>query len=125
MRIHLYLASGVILAGIVLGLTALEIALLCCVISFVLIAEVVNTALEVNLDFLNDKKFHPTIKVIKDVVAGVVLIASINAVVVGGIIFTPYLNLFKNSVSGATEFKRQQIEKQIEKELVAENSILC
>ncbi len=91
MRIHLYLAAGVILAGILFGLTAIEIAVLCCVIVFVLITEIINTVLEFSLDFVNGKKFNPSIKMVKDVVAAVVLIASINAIIVGCIIFLPHL----------------------------------
>ena len=56
MRIHLYLAAGVILAGIAIGLTAIELAVICCVVVFVIIAEIVNTALEFSLDFVNGKK---------------------------------------------------------------------
>lgn len=91
MRIHLYLSVGIILAGVLFGLTTTEIAILCCVSSFVLIAEIVNTALEVNLDFINNKKFNPSIKMVKDIVAAAVLIASINAVIIGCVIFLPYL----------------------------------
>ena len=102
MRIHLYLGLSVILFSFALGLSGIEIAILSCVISFVLIAELTNTALEVKLDYLNNREYSPTIKIIKDMVAGVVLIASINAAVVGGVIFTPYLSYFleyKSSVS--------------------------
>ena len=91
MRIHFYLAIGVILLGFMFGLSAIEMSILCFAISFVLIAEIVNTSLEVNLDFLNGNKFHPTIKTIKDILAGVVLIASINAIIVGCIIFLPHI----------------------------------
>lgn len=118
MRIHLYLAISVILIGLLLGLTTIEIAILCCVISFVLIAEIVNTALEVNLDFLNNKKFHPSIKMIKDIVAGVVLIASINAVIVGGIIFLPYLDFLGNTVPESIEYKRPTEQEPKEKGVV-------
>ncbi|MFC1592679.1 diacylglycerol kinase family protein [Candidatus Omnitrophota bacterium] len=91
MRIHLYLAIGVILAGIILRLTNIELAILICVIGLVLTAEIINTALEYSLDFINGKKFHPTVKIIKDIFAGCVLLASINAVVIGSIIFLPHL----------------------------------
>jgi diacylglycerol kinase (ATP) len=91
MRIHLFLAAGVILAGIFLGLTAVKIAILCCVIIFVLIAEIVNTALELSLDSVNNDKFNPSIKMAKDIVASAMLVASVNAVIVGCIIFLPHL----------------------------------
>ena len=107
MRIHIYMATAVILAGVILGLTAIEVAILCCVISFVLIAEVVNTTLEVNLDFLNGKKMHPTVKTIKDILSGVVLIASVNAVIVGSVIFLPYVKFFKKDTPKAIEFEKK------------------
>ena len=108
MRIHFYLATGVILAGVIFGLSAIELAILCCVISFVLIAEIVNTTLEVNLDFLNGEKFHPVVKTIKDIFASAVLIASINAVIVGTILFLPHLNLNKNKKPEVIEFKKSE-----------------
>jgi diacylglycerol kinase len=108
MRIHFYLASGVIFIGVTLGLSPIEIAILCCVISFVLIAEIVNTTLETNLDFLNGKQFHPTVKTIKDIFASVVLVAVINAIIVGYIIFAPHLTIFENRTPGAIELKRER-----------------
>lgn len=59
-------------------------------IAFVLIAETVNTAIE-NLCDLYSEDYHSKIKKIKDVAAGSVLIASIAAVVIGAIVFIPYL----------------------------------
>jgi diacylglycerol kinase len=59
--------------------------------SFVLIAEIVNTAMELSLDFLNGKGYHPSVKMIKDIVAGAVFIACINAVIIGCVIFLPHL----------------------------------
>ena len=106
MRIHIYLAAGVILAGILLDLTPIEIVVLCCVIVFVLITEIINTALEFSLDFVNNKRFNPSIKIVKDIVAAGVLIASINAVVVGCIIFLPHLNLSRNKPPEATEIRK-------------------
>ena len=91
MRIHLYLAIGVISAGVLLNLSVVEITLLCFTIGFVLAAELTNTALEVGLDYINGRKFDPSIRIVKDIVAAVVLIASVNAVVVGSIIFIPHL----------------------------------
>jgi diacylglycerol kinase (ATP) len=59
-------------------------------IAFVWIAEMLNTAIEKSMDFISTQK-HPQIKLIKDISAGAVLIATIAAVIVGCIIFIPKL----------------------------------
>lgn len=87
MRIHIIIGSAVILLALFMKFSLLEITVLTLTIMFVLVCEVINTALEISLDFLNGKEYHPTIKIIKDVVAGGVLLASINAVIIGAILF--------------------------------------
>lgn len=91
MRIHLFIAATVILTGLLFHLTLIELATLCCAIAFVLIAEIINTVLELTLDFVDNQRFNPSIKITKDIVAAAVLIASVNAVIVGCIIFLPHL----------------------------------
>jgi len=54
------------------------------------VAEMINTAIEKTIDFISVEK-HPQIKLIKDIAAGAVLIASLAAVVVGLFIFIPKL----------------------------------
>ena len=90
-RIHFILGITAILAGFALKLSAIEMALLSCAIVFVLMAEIINTAIEYSLDFINGRKFDPTVRIIKDIFAGAVLVASINALIVGGIIFLPHI----------------------------------
>ena len=53
----------------------------------------VNTALEMSLDFINGNKFHPHVKLVKDIVAAGVLLASLNAVIVGALIFLKYIHM--------------------------------
>jgi undecaprenol kinase len=52
------------------------------VISFVLAAELMNSAFEALVDHLHPER-HPEIRVIKDVASGAVLLTSIGALVVG------------------------------------------
>jgi len=52
--------------------------------------ELINTALERFLDFIDLKEQHK-IKVIKDLMAAIVLLASIGAAVIGLIIFLPHI----------------------------------
>lgn len=74
------------LGGIFFRLNGNELAALCITIMLVFMAEIINTAIELMLDMVT-RKYHPMIKMVKDVAAGVVLLAVINAVGVGWILF--------------------------------------
>ncbi|MNY79213.1 Undecaprenol kinase [compost metagenome] len=54
----------------------------------VLIAELLNTAIEVLVDLVSPD-IHPKAKIIKDVAAAAVLVSALTAVVVGLVIFIP------------------------------------
>ena len=56
----------------------------------VLIAEMVNTALESMTDLI-EEKYHVKAKIAKDVSAGMVLVSAISSLIVGLIIFVPKL----------------------------------
>ncbi len=87
MRIH-YLASVlIILLGIWLNLSITELMILSVTITIVLVAEMANTAMEHMVDIVKTE-LHPLAKIIKDVAAGSVLVASINAVIIGYILFS-------------------------------------
>jgi diacylglycerol kinase (ATP) len=86
MRIHFAIAVGVLLAALALGVRRLELVALLIAISFVLIAEMLNTALEAGIDVATTS-FDPLAKLAKDIAAGAVLIATVNAVAVGYLVF--------------------------------------
>ncbi len=86
--IHLFLTTMAIVAGFFLKIERLEWMALLIVISFVWMAELFNTCLEKVMDFLSLEK-HPQIKLIKDMAAAAVLIASLAAIAVGCLIFIP------------------------------------
>jgi diacylglycerol kinase (ATP) len=56
-------------------------------VTFVLIAEMLNTAVEAAIDIATTS-FDPMAKLAKDIAAGAVLIAAINAIAVGYIVFS-------------------------------------
>jgi diacylglycerol kinase (ATP) len=87
MRIHFLAALFFILAGIYLNFTSAEILILTVTAALVLVSEMVNTAIELTIDMVKTE-FHPIARVIKDVGAGAVLITSVNAVVVGYVLFS-------------------------------------
>jgi diacylglycerol kinase (ATP) len=90
MRIHFALAAAVLILAFSYGVTKLELMALLIAISFVLIAEMVNTAIEATID-LATTSFDPLAKMAKDIAAGAVLIASVNAVVIGYLVFADRL----------------------------------
>ena len=86
MRIHFAIAVAVLVVALVVDVTKLELIALLISITFVLIAEMLNTAIEAAIDVATTS-FDPMAKLAKDVAAGAVLIATINAVAVGYLVF--------------------------------------
>lgn len=71
-------------------LNRIDVILILLICGFVLVAEVLNTGIEKICDFV-EPKFHSKIGIIKDIAAGAVLLSSIFAVIIGGLIYWPYL----------------------------------
>jgi diacylglycerol kinase (ATP) len=87
MRIHFGVAVLVLAAAVVTGVDRLELIALLLAISFVLIAEMVNTAIEGAVD-VSTTTFDPNAKLAKDIAAGAVLIATVNAIAIGYLVFS-------------------------------------
>lgn len=92
MRFHICTLVCVLIAGILLRLPRAEILILLFSASLVLITEMFNTAVEAVVDMVTPN-YHPGAKFAKDIAAGAVLIAAINAAVVGFAIFTQGVRL--------------------------------
>ena len=93
-RVHTGMGLIALCLGLLLKLSAGEMAVLLLVIAAVLCAEMVNTAFE-NLVDLCTETFHPLAKTAKDVAAGAVLIFCFFAVLIGIVLFVPrILSLF-------------------------------
>jgi diacylglycerol kinase (ATP) len=87
MRLHFAAAVLVLVLALVVGVDRIELIVLLISISFVLIAEMINSAIEAAIDVATSS-FDPLAKLAKDIAAGAVLIASLNAVVVGYLVFS-------------------------------------
>ncbi len=87
MRIHFLVAAVVLVVAIVENVTKIELISLLLAIAFVLIAEMINTAIEGAIDVATSS-FDPMAKLAKDIAAGAVLIAAINAIAVGYLVFS-------------------------------------
>ncbi len=87
LRIHFAVAFVVLVLALVVNVTKLELIALLISIGFVLIAEMLNTAIEAAIDIATTS-FDPMAKLAKDIAAGAVLIASVNALAVGYLVFS-------------------------------------
>ena len=90
MRVHFAVALGILPVSVALGVTRFELLAVMLAVSFVLIAEMINTALEKAIDVATNS-FDPLARVAKDVAAGAVLVAAVNAVFVGYLVFADRL----------------------------------
>ena len=87
MRIHFAVAAVVLVLALWVGVPKIELIALLISITFVLIAEMINTAIEGAID-VSTTSFDPMAKLAKDVAAGAVLIATLNALAVGYLVFS-------------------------------------
>ena len=87
LRIHFLIAIGVIAAAAALGVGRFELIALLLAIAFVFITEMVNSAIEQAIDVATTS-FDPLAKLAKDIAAGAVLIATVNAVAIGYLVFS-------------------------------------
>ena len=86
MRIHFAIAIAVLAIAVAVRVSKLELIALLLAIAFVLIAEMINTAIEGAIDVATTS-FDPMAKLAKDIAAGAVLIATVNAVAIGYLVF--------------------------------------
>ena len=88
MKIHCVAAVFVVIAGVILKISAIEWCICLALFGLVMALEHVNTAVEAVVDMVTEE-YHPLAKVAKDTAAGAVLIAAIMAAIAGCIIFLP------------------------------------
>lgn len=89
-KVHYTIALAVVAGGLYFHVTKVEFLILLVAISQVITLEMVNTAIEKTIDLVTTE-YHLYAKIAKDVAAGAVLLASIIAVIIGGVIFLPYI----------------------------------
>ena len=81
MRLHIVAAAVVLTACLVLHISGFGLIAIVFAISLVLVTELANTAIEAAVD-LATEGLDPLAKIAKDVAAGAVFVASINAVII-------------------------------------------
>ena len=90
MRLHFAAAVVVIVVAVAVGVSKIELSVLLISIAFVLVAEMINTAVEGAIDAATTS-FDPMAKLAKDVAAGAVLVAAIGSVFIGLLVFGPHV----------------------------------
>ncbi|ENH97504.1 undecaprenol kinase [Gracilibacillus halophilus YIM-C55.5] len=87
-KIHIFVASVVIIAGLLSSLSVIEWVLLSLTISSVIAFELVNTAIETALDYLSPE-WSKEIGQAKDLAAAAVFVVTIASVCIACFIFLP------------------------------------
>jgi diacylglycerol kinase (ATP) len=86
MKIHATVAIAALLLGLWADLSRMELLMLLFAVVLVLITEMLNTAIEAVVDIASPG-FHQLAKIAKNVAAGAVLLAALNSVIVGFLLF--------------------------------------
>ena len=86
-RIHVAIATFVVFMALFLKFSAIEFSLLLFVIGLVIVAEMLNTAIEFTLDSIYHNKYSRMVGMAKDISAGAVMFASFISVFVGLVLF--------------------------------------
>lgn len=89
-QLHLLATVIVFVLGIFLQLSLIEWAIISLTVGLVLVAEMINSAVERIMDFI-EPGYHETVKMVKDISAGAVLVAAVISVIVGLLILGPKL----------------------------------
>ncbi|CAI3418928.1 diacylglycerol kinase family protein [Enterococcus cecorum] len=88
-RFHCFALVVVCILGVVMRLSVIEWIWILLSATLVIVMELVNTSLENLVDMITNYHFHPLGKKVKDMGAGLVLVQSIFALIVGLLIFGP------------------------------------
>jgi diacylglycerol kinase len=89
--LHLIAATIVCSGGFYFCITTTEWSVLLMIIGLVIASELFNTAIEKLADYACKGEYNDQIKKVKDTSAGAVLVLALVAVVIGGLIFVPYI----------------------------------
>ena len=91
LRIHLFVASLVLVSAYCLNFSINKFCILLLTIAGVISAEMFNSAIEFSLDAIFHNKFNRMVGMAKDIAAGAVMIVTISAVLIGVLRFAPPL----------------------------------
>ncbi|MEH7384072.1 diacylglycerol kinase family protein [Bacillus sp. JJ1521] len=90
LQIHFLFSIIVVICGFLFQITKMEWMVILLLIGGMFSIELMNTSVEKVVDLVTSE-FHPLAKKAKDIAAGAVLIFAVISVIIGLIIFVPYL----------------------------------
>ncbi len=94
-RIQLFASFLIILMMLIFDLSKGEVIVILFLVLLVLVLELLNSAIEKFLDVIKPR-MHLQVALVKDIMAAMVLLASVSAVLIGLVVFLPHiLALFK------------------------------
>ena len=91
LRIHLFVASLVLISAYCLNFSINKFCILLLTIAGVISAEMFNSAIEFSLDAIFHNRYNRMVGMAKDIAAGAVMIVTISAVLIGVLLFAPPL----------------------------------
>ena len=86
-RLHMVIAVCVLFLAILFGFKPNEMCILLLTIGFVIVTEMLNTAIEFSLDAIFKNRYSTMVGMAKDISAGAVMVASVISVAIGLILF--------------------------------------
>jgi diacylglycerol kinase len=93
-RVHFVIALMVMSSGLVLKFTPIEFSILLIAIAIVVIAEMVNSAIEFSLDAIFHNRYSKLVGMAKDIAAGSVMIATFISLAIGILLFGSKIIIF-------------------------------
>jgi len=106
-RIHFIAGLLVIGLSLFLGISKTELVMIILAVTLVIVAELLNTALEKALDLISTT-FHPLVKIAKDISAGAVFVATVSAIIIGFLVIfksiKPHIFSIISTVKGTPEY---------------------
>jgi len=98
-RFHLYAAAGVMILSFALGVSGLEFIIIGFCVGLVIVAELLNTAVEEMIDLVSPN-YNEKARVAKDIAAGAVFISALISAVVAYVVLLPHLTkAFKTGIT--------------------------
>lgn len=90
LRIHFAIGIVVVIASLIMHVNPFEMGILGIIILLVISAEMINSSIEEMVDLISIEHSKEA-KIAKDVAAGTVMLTAISSVIVGFLIFFPYI----------------------------------
>lgn len=86
-RVHFCIAFVVLMLAFALDFSVERICILLLTIGFVIVSEMVNSAVEFSLDAVFHNRYSKLVGMAKDISAGAVMFASVIAIIIGAVLF--------------------------------------